>query len=303
MEWNTRGIFPARRRTYRQYISSDDDMIKEAASMTQINPVARQRTAAMLLIKQPKALKQYQTSSFLRKTVRYLVYEGEGRDSSEVDFNQNYGFDIHEAVDVGGRRSSLTTTLALHFVQDQNQDDVSPVTTRIKDDEDDGIFHRTKVKPNPISDISQFSSTLKHSIDKANADTILELLQHKHDHLAQDKDGWCALDYAARTNNEDVCRTRIRSECLQTSQQSIDTYNHTGATPLQFAVSISRLGTRSPLFIASERNHLQVAEFLLSSRVQIPRDATAWLKELLCEKNWCNHSEPAYRCNPSSGVV
>ncbi|RAQ52637.1 hypothetical protein AFGD_004643 [Aspergillus flavus] len=197
-------------------------------------------------------------------------------------------------------------TLALHFVQDQNQDDVSPVTTRIKEDEDDGIFHRTKVKPNPISDISQFSSTLKHSIDKANADTILELLQHKHDHLAQDKDGWCALDYAARTNNEDVCRTRIRSECLQTSQQSIDTYNHTGATPLQFAVSIGRLGTvralleaaanphatdhyqGSPLFIASEWNHLQAAEFLLSSRVQIPRDATAWLKELLCEKNWCN---------------
>ncbi|BAE61388.1 unnamed protein product [Aspergillus oryzae RIB40] len=266
MEWNTRGIFPARRRTYRQYISSDDDMIKEAASMTQVNPVARQRTPAMLLIKQPKALKQYQTSSFLREAVRYLVYKGE-------------------------------------------------------EDEDDGIFHRTKVKPNPISDISQFSSTLKHSIDKANADTILELLQHKHDHLAQDKDGWCALDYAARTNNEDVCRTRIRSECLQTSQQSIDTYNHTGATPLQFAVSIGRLGTvralleaaanphatdhyqRSPLFIASERNHLQAAEFLLSSRVQIPRDATAWLKELLCEKNWCNHSEPAYRCNPSSGVV
>lgn len=236
----------------------------------------------------------------------YYPTRRKGRDSSEVDFNQNYGFDIHEAVDVGGRRSSLTTTLALHFVQDQNQDDVSPVTTRIKEDEDDGIFHRTKVKPNPLSDISQFSSTLKHSIDKADADTILELLQHKHDHLAQDKDGWCALDYAARTNNEDVCRTRIRSECLQTSQQSIDTYNHTGATPLQFAVSIGRLGTvrvlleaaanphatdhyqRSPLFIASEGNHLQVTEFLLSSRVQIPRDATAWLKELLCETNWCN---------------
>ncbi|QRD90683.1 hypothetical protein F9C07_2244623 [Aspergillus flavus] len=253
MEWNTRGIFPARRRTYRQYISSDDDMIKEAASMTQVNPVARQRTPAMLLIKQPKALKQYQTSSFLREA--------------------NYGFDIHEAVDVGGRRSSLTTTLALHFVQDQNRDDVSPVTTRIKEVEDDGIFHRTSVKPNPISDISQFSSTLKHSIDKANADTILELLQHKHDHLAQ---------------------------------QSIDTYNHTGATPLQFAVTIGRLGTvrvlleaaanpyatdhyqRSPLFIVSEGNHLQVTEFLLSSRVQIPRDATAWLKELLRETNWCN---------------
>ncbi|KAK6820266.1 hypothetical protein RU639_007595 [Aspergillus parasiticus] len=185
----------------------------------------------MLLIEQPKALKQYQTSSFLREAVR---------DSSEVDFNQNYVFDIHEAVDVGGRRSSLATILALHFVQDQNQDDVSPITTRIKEDEDDGIFHRTNVEPNPISDISQFSSTLKHSIDKANVDTILKLLQHKHGHLAQDKDGWCALDYAARTNNEDVCRTRIRSECLQTSQQSIDTYNHTGATPLQFAASVGR---------------------------------------------------------------
>ncbi|KAB8276367.1 hypothetical protein BDV30DRAFT_224396 [Aspergillus minisclerotigenes] len=240
MERNTRGIIPARRRTYRQYISSDDDMIKEAASMRQDNVVARQRTPAMLLIKQPKALKQYQTSSFLREAVRYLVYEGEGK-------------------------------------------------------LDDGIFHRTNVEPNLISDISQFSSTLKNSIDKANADTSLELLQHKHDHLAQDKDGWCAPDYAARTNNEDVCRTRIRSECLQTSQQSIDTYNLTGATPLQFAVFVGRLDTVRVL--------LEVTEFLLSSRVQIPRDATAWLKELLCAINWCNHSEPGCRCNPSSGVV
>ncbi|QMW43699.1 hypothetical protein G4B11_007069 [Aspergillus flavus] len=320
MEWNTRRIFPARRRAYRQYISSDDDMIKEAASMTQVNPITRQRTPAMLLIKQPKALKQYQTSSFLREAVRYLVYKGEGKLVIEAGLREIDHSIKSIAINMCfiGTRSSLTTTLALHFVQDQNQDDVSPVTTRIKEDEDDGIFHRTRVKPNLLSDISQFSSTLKHSIDKANADTILELLQHKHDHLAQGKDGWCALDYAARTNNEDVCRTRIRSECLQTSQQSIDTYNHTGATPLQFAVSIGRLGTvrvlleaaanphatdhyqRSPLFIASEGNHLQVTEFLLSSRVQIPRDATAWLKELLCETNWCNRCSTSFHINAAA---
>ncbi|KAE8332173.1 ankyrin repeat-containing domain protein [Aspergillus sergii] len=232
------------------------DTIKEVASITQENIVACERTLATLLIKQPKALKQVYVSILIKL-----------------------------CVDVGGRRSSVATTLALPSIQDQNQDDVSRTTTRVKEVEDDEMLHRIKVEPNPISDVSQFSSTLKHSIDKADSDRILETLQHKHGPLAQDKDGWCALHYTARTNNEDICGILIRPESLQTIQQAIDMYNHTGATPLQSAASIVSLGTvrvlleagvkphatdhhqRSSLFMASERNHLQVIKLLLLSGV------------------------------------
>ncbi|KAA8648676.1 ankyrin repeat domain-containing protein [Aspergillus tanneri] len=308
----------AKRVRDRQYISSEDDMINEAASIIQENIVACQRTLTLLLSKQPKPLKEYHASSFLRGAVKYLVYDIEGRPIIESGLRDiddriksmeialrfiqtDYVFDIHDAVDGDARRPSLAPTLVSPGSQ-ANYQDVSPVSTRV----DDEIFNRTNVESNAIPESPQFSSTLKHGIDKVDVGTISDLLRHKHDPLAQDKDGWCALHYAARTNNVQVCQVLINSERIHGSEGGIETRNCTGATPLHFAASIGSLKTvrilldagadphavdhynRSPLFMASEGNHVKMVELLLASGAEIPSDAPMRLKELQCAINWRN---------------
>ncbi|THC90148.1 hypothetical protein EYZ11_010390, partial [Aspergillus tanneri] len=276
----------AKRVRDRQYISSEDDMINEAASIIQENIV--------------------------------LVYDIEGRPiiesglrdiddrikSMEIALRfipRDYVFDIHDAVDGDARRPSLAPTLVSPGSQ-ANYQDVSPVSTRV----DDEIFNRTNVESNAIPESPQFSSTLKHGIDKVDVGTISDLLRHKHDPLAQDKDGWCALHYAARTNNVQVCQVLINSERIHGSEGGIETRNCTGATPLHFAASIGSLKTvrilldagadphavdhynRSPLFMASEGNHVKMVELLLASGAEIPSDAPMRLKELQCAINWRN---------------
>ncbi|KAE8346212.1 hypothetical protein BDV24DRAFT_159009 [Aspergillus arachidicola] len=173
-------------------------MIKEAASTTEDSIVACQRILTMLLIKQLKALKKYYTSPFLR------VYGNRPALHWEVGIPRRIGMMWEAGAPTWPQHWRLLA------IQDQNQDDVSSITTWVNEDEDDEIFNRTMVEPDTISGISQFSSTLEHSIDKADVDTILELLQHKHDPLAHNKDGWFALNYAARTNNQDVFKPASR---------------------------------------------------------------------------------------------
>lgn len=201
--------------------------------------------------------------------------------------SSDYVFNIRDAVDIGARGPDLAKQ------QDPREND-----------DDDNLLKPIIVKQSTTADIPQFSSTLKHSIDKTDVDTISKLLKLNHDPLAKDKDGWCALHYAARANNEQVCQILIISERIRTCPGSLETFNCTGATALHFAASIGSLRAvrvflnagankdaidhykRSPLFMASEGGHLKVIELLLSLGARIPDNAPARLKELQCAINW-----------------
>jgi ankyrin repeat protein len=226
-----------------------------------------------------------------------------------LTWRRDYVFDIHRAVDT--RRPSLAPTLVGAGATDDYQDDVSLARSRAKADDD--IFDQSKVELDADPNTSQFSSTLKHSVDKMDLDTISKLLQHGHDPLAQDKDGWCALHYAARTNNGQVCQILIDSDRIQGDREGIDTLNQTGATPLHFAASIGNLAAvavlldanadphatdnfgRSPVFMAGEGNHLQVVQLLLKFGVEVPDDAPMRLKELQRAINWRNRKAKELR--------
>lgn len=94
----------AKRVRERQYIDSNDDLIDEAASIIQENIDACQSTLAVLLNKRPKALKGYDTGSFLRGAVRYLVYDIDGRPAIEAGLKE-----------IDDRIKSME--IALHFIE------------------------------------------------------------------------------------------------------------------------------------------------------------------------------------------
>lgn len=165
-------------------------------------------------------------------------------------------------------------------------------TTFSNDDETEPLCEPFKFKWNlelqteedAISYPSGLSDAIISAVRNKDSKAVASLLERGANPLAKDDNGWCAFHYAVRADSKRVMRELIQCKKVINNPEGVDQKTNNGATPLHFASStgmktmakeLLNAGAdknavdnhnRSPLFVAVEKNRIDMVELLLDHR-------------------------------------